>query len=221
MAKDATSTSRSSTTHPDWRRIYVDPPGTGNTPSHDRIKNQDDMLDVLARVTDDLVGDAAFALAGSVRPVDSTLAASSIATPRASSAYSSECPVSSWIAACARSRSTGRCLQALTRRIGRSRRGTTSRRGRRPTSISSARSAPGYALTIEPSARLEAPTLIVTGRQDAITGYADAWPLLDDYPRATYAVLDRADHDLPIQNEALYRALVSDWLDRMAKHPGA
>ena len=79
-------------------------------------------------------------------------------------------------------------------------------------------------MSVEPSARLEAPTLIVTGRQDTITGYADAWPLLHDYPRATYAVLDRADHDLPIQNDTLYRALVSDWLDRMeelAKHPGA
>jgi pimeloyl-ACP methyl ester carboxylesterase len=72
-----------------------------------------------------------------------------------------------------------------------------------------------YSLSGELSVRLESPTLIVTGRQDTMTGYADAWGLLEDYPRATYAVLDRADHDLPIQNHTLYRALVADWLDRV------
>ena len=42
--------------HPGWRRIYLDPPGTGNTPSRPWIKDQDGMLDVIARVIDDLVG---------------------------------------------------------------------------------------------------------------------------------------------------------------------
>ena len=67
----------------------------------------------------------------------------------------------------------------------------------------------------DPAVRLEAPTLIVAGRQDTITGYADAWSILDDYPRATYAVLDQEDHGLPVRRQALYRALVSDWLDRI------
>ena len=72
-----------------------------------------------------------------------------------------------------------------------------------------------YGLSGDLRVRLDAPTLIVTGRQDTMTGYADAWGLLDDYPRATYAVLDSADHDLPVVNHSLYQALVSDWLDRM------
>ena len=78
-----------------------------------------------------------------------------------------------------------------------------------------------YGLSVEPRARLEVPTLIVTGRQDTMTGYADAWSLLADYPRATYAVLDRADHDLPVDDQGLYQALVIDWITRMEKHPGA
>lgn len=78
----------------------------------------------------------------------------------------------------------------------------------------------GYALSFDPTTRLEGPVLIVTGRQDTITGYADAWPLLEDYPHATYAVLDQADHDLPVQYHRLYHALVADWLDRL-EHPGA
>jgi hypothetical protein len=50
-----------------------------------------------------------------------------------------------------------------------------------------------------------------------MVGYADAWALLEDYPRATFAVLDRADHDLPIQQDNLYRALVANWLDRVVE----
>ena len=72
-----------------------------------------------------------------------------------------------------------------------------------------------YALTEDPAARFEGPTLTVTGRQDTITGYADAWSILDDYPRATYAVLDQQDHGLPVRRLAAYHALVADWLDRM------
>lgn len=60
------------------------------------------------------------------------------------------------------------------------------------------------------------PTLILTGRQDASTGYQDAWPLLDVYPRATLAVLDRAGHNLQIEQEGIFGALVGEWLDRCA-----
>jgi pimeloyl-ACP methyl ester carboxylesterase len=78
-----------------------------------------------------------------------------------------------------------------------------------------------YALSEDPAARFEGPTLIVTGRQDTITGYADAWSILDDYPRATYAVLDQQDHGLPVRRLTAYRALVDDWLDRVEEHLGA
>ncbi len=59
------------------------------------------------------------------------------------------------------------------------------------------------------------PTLILTGRQDAIVGYQDAWRLLELYPRATYAVLDRAGHTLFGNQPAVTDALVSEWLDRV------
>lgn len=40
------------------------------------------------------------------------------------------------------------------------------------------------------------PTLILLGRQDSSVGYKDAWSILDNYPRATFAVLDKAGHNL-------------------------
>ena len=59
------------------------------------------------------------------------------------------------------------------------------------------------------------PALFVLGRQDSVTGYRRAFDLLDDYPRATIAVLDRAGHGLPWEQELLFRALVGDWLRRV------
>jgi pimeloyl-ACP methyl ester carboxylesterase len=65
------------------------------------------------------------------------------------------------------------------------------------------------------------PTLILTGRQDSEVGYQDAWRLLGHYPRATYAVLDRAGHLLFGNQPAVTAALVSEWLDRVEEAVGA
>jgi pimeloyl-ACP methyl ester carboxylesterase len=61
------------------------------------------------------------------------------------------------------------------------------------------------------------PTLIVAGRQDTTVGYRDAWEILESYPRATFAVLDRADHAWPTESPALLATLVDDWLGRIEK----
>jgi pimeloyl-ACP methyl ester carboxylesterase len=63
------------------------------------------------------------------------------------------------------------------------------------------------------------PTLILTGRQDATTGYAGSWRLLDHYPRATFAVLDRAGHGLLHEQVELAGALLAEWLDRVRERP--
>lgn len=59
------------------------------------------------------------------------------------------------------------------------------------------------------------PTLMLMGRQDTSTGYRDAWSILEQYPRATFAVLDKAGHNLQIEQADLFTVLVSEWLDRM------
>jgi pimeloyl-ACP methyl ester carboxylesterase len=58
------------------------------------------------------------------------------------------------------------------------------------------------------------PSLIITGRQDSIVGYRDAWNILEKYPRATYVVLDRAAHLLE-EKEGLVSILINEWLDRV------
>ncbi|MFD2797330.1 alpha/beta fold hydrolase [Promicromonospora vindobonensis] len=73
---------------------------------------------------------------------------------------------------------------------------------------------------VEP-APFERPALVVVGRQDSVTGYRDAWELVEHYPRATFAVLDRAGHALNIEQRGLFEALVSEWLDRVEEEAGA
>ena len=63
-----------------------------------------------------------------------------------------------------------------------------------------------------------APSLIMTGRFDHWCGYEEAYRLLDNYPRATFVVLDRAGHVLAVEQKALFRALVSEWLDRVEEY---
>jgi pimeloyl-ACP methyl ester carboxylesterase len=69
---------------------------------------------------------------------------------------------------------------------------------------------------LEPFSR---PALIITGRQDAMVGYKDAWDILDKYPRATYVVLDRAGHQLE-EKAAVVNVLVNEWLDRVEESKG-
>ena len=63
-----------------------------------------------------------------------------------------------------------------------------------------------------------APALIVTGRQDDRIGYRDAWGILENYPRGTFAVLDRAGHMMGVEQKDLFHALAGEWLDRVEEY---
>lgn len=80
----------------------------------------------------------------------------------------------------------------------------------------------GYGFTFDvdsdPSP-FEYPTLIITGRQDSSVGYKDAWELIDDYSRATFATLDMAGHNLQIEQPDVFESLVNNWLDRAESIP--
>jgi pimeloyl-ACP methyl ester carboxylesterase len=73
----------------------------------------------------------------------------------------------------------------------------------------------GYGFTFELSQKLDYPTLIVTGRQDHVVGYQDAWRLIEYYPRATFAVLDMAGHNVQIEQVDVFNTLVQSWLDKL------
>lgn len=78
-----------------------------------------------------------------------------------------------------------------------------------------------YAFSFDVDALAEpfaGPTLFLMGRQDAVCGYRDAWKILENYPRGTFAVLDRAGHGLGTEQRNLSYALVREWLDRVEEY---
>lgn len=59
------------------------------------------------------------------------------------------------------------------------------------------------------------PSLFLLGKQDAVVGYKDAFDVLDLFPRATFSILDRAGHNLQIEQSNIFLTLMSEWLDRV------
>ncbi|OLS14100.1 MAG: hydrolase [Promethearchaeota archaeon CR_4] len=75
-----------------------------------------------------------------------------------------------------------------------------------------------YAFSFDLDAELppfNSPSLILTGRQDNVCGYRDAWAIIEKFPRASFVVLDRASHCLDLEQVPLSNALISEWLDRV------
>ncbi|HEY1406593.1 MAG TPA: alpha/beta hydrolase [Spirochaetota bacterium] len=59
------------------------------------------------------------------------------------------------------------------------------------------------------------PSLMIMGRQDFIVGYRDTWKIIEDYPRASFVVLDKAGHNMQIEQFHLFNELVEEWLRRV------
>lgn len=59
------------------------------------------------------------------------------------------------------------------------------------------------------------PSIFLLGKQDSVVGYKNAFEVLDNFTRATFAVLDRAGHNLQIEQSKLFNAHINEWLDRV------
>lgn len=76
----------------------------------------------------------------------------------------------------------------------------------------------GYAFSFDVdkiNEKFNKPALIMLGKQDSCVGYKDAWSILDNFPRASFAVLDSAGHNLHIEQSELFNFLVNEWLIRV------
>lgn len=61
------------------------------------------------------------------------------------------------------------------------------------------------------------PSVFLLGKQDSIVGYKDAFEVLNQFPRGTFSVLDRAGHNLQIEQPELFNSLINEWLDRVVE----
>jgi pimeloyl-ACP methyl ester carboxylesterase len=227
---------------PGYRRIYPDQPGMGHTPAPDTIDSTDAVLDLLLGLVDAVIGEQAFLVVGHS---SGGYLARAIANrrPRQVAGLALICPLVAdqgggderpghvvlhaaddldvdgtlgpEMAAVFRDYLVVQTPQTLRRfqetvapGAELADQAALERMGERWLLRSAPEQGPAY----------PHPTLILAGRQDASVGYAAAWQLLEHYPRATFAVLDRAGHGLPHEQVELLGALLGEWLDRVGEH---
>jgi len=56
------------------------------------------------------------------------------------------------------------------------------------------------------------PVLFIVGKQDSVCGYKDTLSILDYYENPTVHILNRASHNLHIEQEETFNMLIKDWL---------
>jgi pimeloyl-ACP methyl ester carboxylesterase len=218
---------------PGWRRIYLDMPRE-NTRGSDALRSNDEALDLIERFIDAIIPGRRFAVAGSsygaylarglVRrrggSIDGLLLTVPVMLyPRARRTVPRRTVLrrDERVRAAAASRNIeglGDIAVVETEHV------VASLATLSATSTADEawfeRFATPFSFDVDDLARpFEAPALFVMGRQDHVCGYRDAWSILENYPRATFAVLDRAGHLAAAEQPALFAALVREWLDRV------
>ncbi|MGK5676160.1 alpha/beta fold hydrolase [Micromonospora sp. URMC 106] len=224
---------------PGYRRLYPDLPGMGASPAPPEIAGSDDVLDTVQDLVDDLLGDAPFLLVG--ESYGGYLArALARARPAQVLGLALVCPIGTVVENAERNLPQRQVLRPDPDLLASTDARTaaefadmavvqtpeTLRRFRDEIlagldladTAAMARIRRRWTLREDPEggAPFARPTLILTGRQDHATGYLDQFALLPHYPRATFAVLDVAGHNLQIEQPGLFDALVGEWLDRVA-----
>lgn len=226
-------------TAPGYRRLYPDLPGMGRSPAPASIASSDDILAAVHDFVDDAIGGAPFLLIGESY---GGYVSRAVARDRPDQVLGLAliCPIGTAVHRADRTvpamrllRTEPGALDALDERTAAEfapmavvQTAETARRfaDEIMTGLDAAdhaamaRIQQRWVLSSEPETGepFGRPTLILTGRQDTSVGYADQFALLPHYPRATFAVLDVAGHNLQIEQPHLFGTLMHDWLDRVA-----
>jgi pimeloyl-ACP methyl ester carboxylesterase len=227
-----------------WKRIYLDLPGHGMTPGKDWITNQDRILDVVLKFIDKIIPEQRFVVAGTsagaylargvvhrrLASIDGLLLTVPLIVPddakRHVPNHITLVPDSALVSKLEPDEAEGLFQIAVVqnRKVFdyiKANVPSGSETGD-PDFQAKIRDHPeNYAFSFDVDAlpkQFPAPTLIVSGRQDSVAGYRDAWEILDNYPRGTFVVLDRSGHFLGIEQEDLFQALVGEWLDRVEEY---
>lgn len=223
-----------------WQRFYVDLPGMGNTPGADWIKNSEDVIDILLKFIQQVVPDQKITLAGYsyggylsqgivyknpdivnglclVAPV--TREASKRSLPKHHVVIKNEELIQELNSEEAEFFQNFFVIQNR-KLIDRAKKWF-----KRPVLgdekfLAQLNEKNNYIpFDVEKLPKLfEFPSLIITGRQDAITGYQQPMGILQNYPQATFAVLDRAGHGLIWEQEKLIISFIGEWLDRVEEN---
>jgi pimeloyl-ACP methyl ester carboxylesterase len=221
--------------HDGWLRLYPDLPGTGRTPGVERLATHDQMLDAVLAFIDIAIPGQRFVLAGlsyggylargvvyhKAASIDGLLlcapqvkadSAQAHLPPRTTLVEDPRLaaelgPVASLIVV-----QTPTVVDAVRDML------VEIKRADHPFNDRLEEASPFSFDVDRLPAPFGGPTLILAARQDHLCGYRDAWDLLDNYPRATFAVLDRAGHFVNIEQDVLCHVLMHEWLDRVEEY---
>ncbi|WP_396021665.1 alpha/beta fold hydrolase [Bacillus cereus group sp. BfR-BA-01380] len=221
-----------------WKRIYIDLPGMGHTKGHESIQNSDGMLDLVLKFIDTIIPNESFLIAGESyggyitrgviskrkEKIDGAAFICPMIIPNInkrqlsphtviyrdekflSKLSNEECENFSSNFVVLNEYNWQRYLEEIISGIQIADEAFLTKIQKQ------------YAFSYDVDSQLslyEKPSLFVLGKQDSVTGYKDAWDLLDKFPRATFAVLDRAGHNLQIEQDVLFHSLINEWLDRV------
>jgi pimeloyl-ACP methyl ester carboxylesterase len=223
---------------PEWRRIYLDLPGMGKTPGREHIQSSDDVLDVVVSFIDAVVGEQPFLIVGEsyggylargiVLRKFKQVAGMALVCPGIIAERSRrDVPPRTIIVENPRLLATldpGDAAEFDATAVVQDE-GSWQRfrddvlRGARVADrplLEKVRQRLEYSFDVDKLQQpFPGPVVFLLGRQDSMVGYRDAWNILENYPRATFVVLDRAGHNLQIEQPQLFHALISEWLDRV------
>lgn len=229
-----------------WRRIYFDLPGMGGTEGKPWINGSDQMLDVILGFIDAVIPDEHFIVAG--ESYGGYLARGTIhKRPAQVDGLLLICP-SIWVDSDRDNGGRYEVLErddALLESLSEEERtyfqgqGMTTRLTRQVWERYREQIIPGLKIADypflenslgqhvpfsfavdDPEKTFMKPALMLAGRQDTAVGYRGLFEIIDQYPRATLAVLDRAAHNLQIEQDVLFTAMVKEWLDRVMAEKG-
>jgi pimeloyl-ACP methyl ester carboxylesterase len=219
-----------------WRRIYLDLPGHGRTPAPEGIVSNDQVLDLLEEFIDRVIPGERFLVAGLSyggylarglvyrrgAEIDGVLLSVPVIVPHPAP---EDIPPRTVVvrdpAIIAQARAenlAGFEDMAVTQNADALAVFRVSTAIPPPDQEFLDRLSKGSAFTFDveaPPRPFPAPTVLILGRQDHWFGYRDAWRILENYPRATFAVLDGAGHVVYAEKKAVFGALLGDWLDRV------
>jgi pimeloyl-ACP methyl ester carboxylesterase len=220
-----------------WLRLYPDLPGTGRSPGAERLTSADAMLGALLAFIDQMLPGQRFVLAGlsyggfmargvlyhRAEMIDGLLLC--VPQVKANAADAQLPPRRAVVADPALAAQLGGIADLIVVQdeptAAAARDILAQVRIADHAFLARLEAAGGLSIDVDrPPAPFERPTLIITARQDHLCGYQDAWDLLATYPRATFAVLDRAGHLIDIEQPTLCHALIGEWLDRVVEGAG-